>query len=276
VNGEAWPTACPDAETLSAFAERTLDDQRRKEIERHLADCPECPGVVGATVQFLSDDAENDGIEAGPRRQWRWVTAAATLAAIAVPVVIWHSTSRDPLRRLKQLAAATETRSVEGRLAGFEYVPFSRTRSDTHASADLGIEAEIARLSEQERTDAAGLHARGVALLLAGEAQAALGALASAVRADSRSAIIWNDLAVAYLAEAELGVGSASTRALEAASRAAALAPDLAAAHFNRALALERMKRPAEAMAAYRQAVALEPRSRWTAEAEQHVRSMSR
>jgi tetratricopeptide (TPR) repeat protein len=193
------------------------------------------------------DEVEGDP-DPPPRRQWWWLATAAAFALCTIG--IWHFVvNRDPLHRVKQIASECATRPVEGQLAGFDYAPFSSPRSDRKPVDDLALRAEAERLSS--------FHARGVALLLLGDVQAALPLLESSTRLAPDDADLWNDLAAAYIA------GRKFSLALPAADRALELAPSLAAAYFNRAVALEHLGRRDEASRAYRRAFELDGRSQW-------------
>lgn len=260
----APPRGCPDPSILAAFIEGTLDAKTRREVERHVAECPECPGVIAETARFLSSDleeAEGDP-DPPPLRQWRWFAAAA-LAAFCT-VALWQATvRRDPLWKVKQLMADCAARPVEGQLADFEYAPYTGLRSDQQPAPDLALRAETERLNESTERDARTLHARGVALLLTGEVRAALPLLEKACRLAPGSATFWNDLATAYIAAGTTSDRAHYQSALSAADRAIALAPSMPAAHFNGAVALERLKRRDDAITAYRRTLELEQRPQW-------------
>jgi tetratricopeptide (TPR) repeat protein len=245
----APPRGCPDPSVLAAFVEGTLDAQTRRDVERHVADCPECPGVIAETARFLEagvDEAEGEP-DPPPGRQWWWLTAAA-FAALCTLGAWQFVVNRDPLRHVKQIASECAVRPVEGQLVGFGYAPLSLPRAGRKPAVDLALRAEAERLTS--------FHARGVALLLLGNVNAAVPSLERATRLTPDDAEVWSDLAAARIAAREF------SRALTAADRAVALAPSLAAAHFNRALALEYLGRRDEAIRAYQRAMNLDPRWR--------------
>lgn len=265
---DAAPNGCPEPSTLAAYVEGSVDGFIRSDIERHIAGCPECPIVIAATARFLQKDpaAEDtdprtDDLTARPRSWW-WVAAVAAIAALCVPA-IWFVTKVDPLRTLKQIAAESETRNVEGQLAEFGYAPFSAPRSGDVAPVNLALRAEAERLSGERVTDARALHAQGLALLLSGDTAAAVERIDKAVRRAPGNADLWNDLAVALIAEGSIGNAAHFTRALEAADRALQIQPELASAHLNRAIALERLGCSIDAVRAYERASALERQSQW-------------
>jgi tetratricopeptide (TPR) repeat protein len=254
---------CPDATILAAFAEGTLPAEQRIHVERHVTVCPECPAVIGGVVRFLAENDEDREQHSSHRRRW---FVAAAIAAICIPIAVWRSLSmRDPLDRIRRIAAASPERTYEGRLHDFPHARFRSPRSDERSSVPIALQAEAKRL-ENRGEDAGVLHARGVAALLSGDPREAAHLLKAAIRAAPIRAAIWNDLAVAELARASLGDHDATTSAFDAASRAAALSPSSHDAHYNRGLALEHLGRDAEAASAYHQALEHETSEAWRSE----------
>jgi tetratricopeptide (TPR) repeat protein len=271
VNGTPSSRSCPAPSVLAEFVDGTLDSELRGEVERHVADCPECPIVVGETVRFLNERDEEGEPTAAHGRPWWWLAAAAALAALCFPALLWYNAERDPLREVKQITARSATRPVEGRLANFDYAPFGQGRSDRRVSSDLALQAAAERLSERGGTDAGTLHARGVALLVTSHAAEAVQLLSAATRSDPRNADAWNDLAAAQIALANVTDKTRLAEAIAAADRAIALAPGSASPSFNRAIAVQALGRRGEALLYYRRVVELEPRSRWSAEAKSRI-----
>lgn len=254
--------ACPEAATLGAFVEATLDDETRLRVQRHVADCSECAIVVAQTSRFLEHD-ERDA-EPSSATDWRWLAAAAAVAALILPTLLWRP-ARDPLRRVKAIAANTKVRTMEGRLEGFVHRPFSATRSERAQVEDVAIEA-------QRLADGNDFHARGVAALVAGNPAEAVEALRRAVAMSPERADAWSDLAVAEIALASSkGNSRLFDAAIRSAERAIALAPRDASAHFNRGVAAERLGRMGDARVSYRKALDLEPSSAWTDETRERL-----
>lgn len=269
----APPRGCPDPSILAAFIEGTLDAPTRREVERHIADCPECPAVIAETARFLKTDVEEADGESDPppRRHWRWLAAAAAFAALCMAGAWQMEVRRDPLWKVKQIAAECKVRPVEGRLVGFEYAPFPVLRSDRKPAVDLALRAEAERLNESSETDATALHARGVALLLTGEVRAALPLLEAATRLAPHNASFWCDLAAGYISAGTVGDPLMFSRARAAADRAVALSPSSADAHFNLAVAFERLGRGEDAVGAYLHTNDLEPSSQWREEVASRI-----
>jgi tetratricopeptide (TPR) repeat protein len=254
---------CPDATILAAFAEGTLPAEQRIHVERHVTDCPECPAVIGEVIRFLAESSDEDREHHSSHRRW---FIAAAIAAICIPIALWRSLSmHDPLDGIRRIAAASPERAYEGRLYDFPHARFRSPRSHERSSVPIELQAEAKRL-ENRGEDAGVLHARGAAALLSGDPRKAAHLLKAAIRSAPTKAALWNDLAVAELARASLGDRGATTSALDAAGRAAALSPSSPGAHYNRGLVLEHLGRDAEAVAAYRQALVHEPSDTWRSE----------
>ncbi|HET7437829.1 MAG TPA: zf-HC2 domain-containing protein [Thermoanaerobaculia bacterium] len=251
---------CPSASVLAAFVEGTIDPEQAAAVARHAADCPECVVIAGGAARFLDpeseDENESEPVPVADARKWAIAVAVAATLIIAVTTGWYVSLPHDPLRRLRTLAAADNARTVEGYLAGFPHRRLAATRAGTQP-INLEYEAEAERLARSSRRDSGTLHGRGVAALLAGRPNDAVRWLTASVEADPADAEAWNDLAVAHLA-----VGQAEL-ALAAATRAEALTPKAASAHFNRALALHRLGRDRAAVAALVAAAGVEADGGW-------------
>lgn len=264
------PGMCPSPEALGAFMEHTLDSASRLEIQGHLSTCPECIYVMGEASRVLADADEesDDSAEDDARRpQRRWPMAmAAGLTAVCLAATLYVAVRRDPLRSVREVAAKTSTRPVEGCLAGFHYAPYSAVRSGADRM-DVRLRIEAERVSTMDSASAASSHARGVAALITKRHAVALRMLDDAVRLSPRKAAYWSDLSVAHLA----ADGGRKTTHLGAAQKAAERAIDLdrslAAAHFNRALAMERLGIRRLAADAYGDCITLDPDSGWSIEA---------
>jgi tetratricopeptide (TPR) repeat protein len=273
---------CPEPATLAAFVEGKLDGRGSSVVARHLVDCPECVSVAGEASRFLREEAEEqvDSEADLPHRRVHPFAAsvAAALALVCCAAAIWwFVTSRDPLRRLRQAAATSPTRSIEPRLANFPYARFSLPRAGVSSEKDpedplTAVAEEVAGLPAR---DARAWHARGVAALLLNDDTNAVRCLETATRLAPADAAYWNDLAAAEIAR---DGGSGDVRALHAAitaaDRAVAADPKLASAPFNRALASERLGLRQQAVEAYAQALRIDPQSGWAAETRRYLRRL--
>jgi tetratricopeptide (TPR) repeat protein len=260
--------ACPPPEILGAFVEGKLDVPTRTAVKAHIASCSQCVFVVGETNRYLQIDESDAAVEVDePRREQRWHSAVAAAIAVvcAVAIVRVAEKRRDPLGELRRAAATAASRPVEGQLAQFAYSPYRSPRSDV-SQRNLVLRLKAERLVEIRAHDARAWHARGIATLFMGNHQGAIAMLGKAIVLSPREADYWSDLAAAHLAAGANGDISEVRNALSAAARATALDPTLAAAEFNRAIALELLDDPTAAAAAYDRCLQLDPTSSWTGE----------
>jgi len=271
--------SCPEPAVLAAFVEAKLSAADRLVVERHVTTCPECLLVVGEASDYLLDEKDGGEVEADPpspsRRGWGFAAAAAAVLFVCLAVAWLATHSSDSLARLRALAARLPARPVEGRLDGFSYVPYVAHMGGPDKAESIGeaaLQTEARRIREAGGNDGAAWHARGVAALVVGQNADAVRFLGLATQRSPEKAAYWNDLAAALLASSPPD----SRAALAAADRAVALAPSLSAAHFNRALAADRLGRRAEAARSYARALDLDPRSPWAAETRRHLNRLSR
>jgi len=96
--------ACPDAETLAGYVERTLSPAERQTLETHLVACRFCQEQVAELVRL--NEGDEDEIEeaakpvpARPRVAWfGWALAAPALVALLV-AGLWYTGEFQPLLR---------------------------------------------------------------------------------------------------------------------------------------------------------------------------------
>jgi tetratricopeptide (TPR) repeat protein len=221
------------------------------------------------------------------RRRWVVGGAAAALAVAALLVIMivprgWSSrwSSGGAAGRFEQLVAALgDARPSEGRLTGgFRYaVPASPSRSVTDRADNLPLLAAAAEIEQavEVNPSAASRHAWGVALVLLGRHDEAIAVLEQLAGEDGANSRYQADLAAAYIARAPTaGHADDWARALAAAERALAVAPPLAEAHFNRALALAALNRPGEARTAWAAYLTVDATSEWANEARARLRDL--
>lgn len=199
----------------------------------------------------------------------QWLIPAAV--ALTVLVTVGFPSSRLWLVeswlewQLERAAARSPSRSTTGRLTGLAYVPPPATgpkRSGSSRDPTRKVSAAAVRALDGARSP----HLRGRARLLKGENRLAIEELQEAAKSGDPEAL--SDLAAALLAEAEeLDAYDPALDAMVAARNAIEASPDLAAAHFNLALALDRLGLTTEARVEFEEAAACEPVSDWAAEA---------
>lgn len=145
-------SACPDAETLAAWNERTLPAVEMAAFERHAADCARCRAMLAAFVRAdpSAPAAETGatGLDAVPFwRRWRlnWlVPLAATATALAVYVAT-PSPSDD--RRVTEELLADRTSGVTR--SNEVAVPLEKERESVERDADTAGKAAPAALAEE-------------------------------------------------------------------------------------------------------------------------------
>ncbi|HEV3077632.1 MAG TPA: CHAT domain-containing protein [Thermoanaerobaculia bacterium] len=131
------------------------------------------------------------------------------------------------------------------------------------------------------RGAAGDLHAAGICYLIQAESrqtfERAIEWLEMAAGKQPRDAAVASDLAAAYLVRAErLDAPRDLVAALSRARYAVTLAPRSAEARFNLGLILERLRLRVAAEGAWRAYLALDPRSGWAREANQHLAAVTR
>lgn len=272
--------SCPSPEQLAAFVDDRLNARDRASVERHLADCERCRPAFASVIELR--EAESHSVRrflsSIRRRPFAAGAAVAVLAASLLVVVRMPPGSvlgGDAAIYRSFADALGRERVVEGRLTGFPYQPLhAPTRSAEDLGQDLGMRAHLARARDAvtQSRSAANLHRLGVASLILGNVDDAIGALDDARKLDPNNAGLDNDLATAFLVKAKAsGREDEAEQAREAAERALAADPRMAAARFNHALALEALKRSDTTRQAWRDFIALEPDGPWAAEARAHL-----
>ena len=170
-----------------------------------------------------------------------------------------------------QRLARSGTRNAEGRLTGFSWSPFVAKRS-----LNANQRAAVASVSEaiSEEHSHYGRHAEAVANFVAGNDARAL-QLLLAIPEESRTAAIWTDLATVQMNRAASGSAPAIVDAIAAADSALILNPQSAEAHFNRALAIEKLGLRDAAAEAWRRYLEIDPGSAWADEARTHLQPLA-
>jgi hypothetical protein len=274
---------CPDAETLAAFLDNRLHEPEREIIAAHLASCEACYFAFSEAARMQLTSAA-DGGEASWWTRPRTLSAAAVLAAAAsmtlavgLGVMPWQRTDA----QLGDLVAAVgTTRMLEPRLTGgFNYGPLATTRTGQQLSISASPDVRIAAAEIDKETEGdtapAALRLRAVAALMTGSFDAGVFALEQAASQRPNDARLASDLAAAYLVRhRQLGDAADVARALASANRALEVDARLAEAHFNRALAFERLGQGADARAAWQRYLEIDGESGWADEARARLRDL--
>ena len=262
---------CPDDETVAAYLDHRLSDADIDRIEAHMADCDRCVAHLAILAEVSDDIVEAQGArEEGradkvvsfpppatpvapspvPVRLRRWLAPVAAVLVVGVSAALTWQLVRDAGPGIPELqeaarvaaaeSAADSSRSTFGRLSGFPYgAPPAVRRSGTRTtSGEAALPVmEAARQVEAARAgrdDVASLHAYGVALLLAGDVDAAVDRLSRAAVAAPGDARVLNDAATAHLQKAQLTSDApALAEARRLADAAVQREPALAEGWFN-------------------------------------------
>lgn len=183
------------------------------------------------------------------------------------------SLSGSPLNRARMrfARAVGAWRPVEGRLVGdFAHAPLSA--GGRPPGLAIALREAVA---DSPGAGAEKLAVAGIAELIDGRPDAAIPLLEKAATARPERADFLSDLAAAYLARAHSRRDPlALIQALDTAARAVAADPDLAAARFNFALALESLSLDGQARGAWKDFLRLESHTGWSAEARQRLGSL--
>lgn len=264
-----WMTDCPTEEVLAAFVDDRLDAPTRLKVTDHLASCAECREIVLMTTDFQQTEMPATLVH-GRFGLQRWIAATAALAAAAAIAVVMLGS--DP--NMNDVIAASEPleyRPAAGRLSGdFPHLPkVRRNRSGSPNASGLNLKkTKLQMLVPNVKNPHA---AAVVTFLLAtnkADFQRAIDQLSAAYQkadAEERDAIAV-DLASAYIAHAAWGDEADYENALRF-SNEAWQHKKLAAAAWNRAVALEGLHRDQEAILAWNDYLALDRASEWADEA---------
>lgn len=301
-------TNCPSSETLAAFIDDRLDDVAHRRVIEHLAICDDCRDILMGAAEI--EAVEKEAAKVRPfRRRSIWAMVAAIAAAVLIFAVVRPDVfPRDPMKAVQRASANLAYRPAEARLSGFEYRPTKRVfrgPEDDISFATLMIEAEAAKLQENvsRSPSVANLHALGVAKVLLGKPDEAIGYLERAVRAQTDpDARLLNDLSVAYFARAKERRDRAGDRVDYEQAKKLANAdnlqpPNLVAEEdyaqalnlaeqawqidhgpesaWNRAVAATALDRRDSAKAAWRDYLGLRPEPKWREEAEQKLAGLA-
>lgn len=283
---------CPGEERVAAYAEHRLRTSDAAAVEAHLADCDDCRQLFTTVAELLAEPLPLDPPRPGvvdlilaalrrPRGRALVVSGLAAAALLAVLVRPDLNPFRQPTPYEALVAAVGTTRTIEGRLSGgFQHGELrSPTRSaPSRVTASFRLLAAVARLKElaDEQPTPVNRHALGVAQLVVGDLDSAVGNLEAAVEEAPTDARFQSDLAVAHLARAKNQDAPAEyVKALDAAERALKSAPQSPEALFNRALALEGVALPHRARSAWQQFLTVEPSGAWSTEARDRLTALS-
>jgi tetratricopeptide (TPR) repeat protein len=271
------PSACVDTATIAAFIDGMIDSASRAQVIAHLATCPDCSELVGEieqTREELNRTAPPVKRFWTPRNTLGALGGFVAIAASLMLIINRHS-PLDPL-----VTIVGDERLTLARPAGhFHYGPLRSPVRGAAESQNFQLAAEVARLRERSAQTGAAidLHAYGVAQMVSGDTSGAIASLQSAVRLQPNDATFVADLGAALMSRfVERGDPQDATAALESIEKALSSAPSLKEAWFNKALLLERMNRPADAVSAWTRYLELSDDQPWRDEATRNRDAIQR
>jgi tetratricopeptide (TPR) repeat protein len=254
---------CPDAEQLAEFADGGLSAGERQLVESHLSECDDCyealVEIAAITAQITATTAPVGSpvsADLRARRSILWIGGMLAAAASVILLLnLWAGARPDAL----EVAITALAQAHPGARLGLGRLSVDRTWAPPlpvlrsgNAGADaldaLGVRSAAQALKVVAAQDRSrrGLHAYGLALVASREYDAAIDAFDQALQqAAPKDAVIHSDLSAALLERHRLsGQAADAERALAEADRALSNAPQNLNATFNRALALEVLRRP--------------------------------
>ncbi|HUE88502.1 MAG TPA: CHAT domain-containing protein [Vicinamibacterales bacterium] len=285
---------CPDSALLAAFLDGALDGYERAAVVTHLAECRQCRAVALAVVEFHEIQAHDDlwqpTIPPPPApplvatRAIRWSREKTRAPALVLAAVAASAALAIPMYRLipawsaqRAVAALLDVaeghRPLEARLSGANaYAPPPSLNPPGAAprrpTLQLIATATDVRTSFEHDDAAPSRRAVGVAALLTGDLDAAIGTLEIAAEAAPRDTKLANDLAAAYYERSQRADRPDDLpAALSAVERVLVVDPSHLEALFNRALIISALGLRAEAGSAWQDYLARDPDSAWAHEA---------
>lgn len=280
---------CPSQEALAAFVDGRLSPEEHAEVISHLASCADCRDLVLLAIDFQkSEGGEMANENVAPSATGslvpppnvvpfgrRILQYSAALAVAAAVVFAFLQYNRPGIDDLVAASAKQDERAFDGRLSGgFGYgTPPVRTRGSDDPNPDLSkydVTAVAYELAEDR--DA---HRRGIGLLFVAKEldqgsatfrDQGITALDEALKQKPDDPGRMNDLAVALL---DRGAKGDYERALELTKRAWSLEPTPEAA-WNRALAMDRNQKYADAVQAWDDYLKIDSSSPWATEAREN------
>jgi putative zinc finger protein len=289
-------SAFPSDETLAAFIDGGLDEETRKKVVAHVAECEDCYGTIMAAGAWRREESPRTVKPlsfARPRnRYYDGLAAAAAIGGVLIlysPVHARFAQWRDTAA-LREGANVLPQRAASARVSlDLEYKPQPQNyRGGNETGPEhWKVEAAAARLQRDAERDSriVAQHSMGIGLLLEGEYEKAAETLDAVIERETSTATLTEainksndvalliDVSAAHSAWADaIGSAPAASRpiALAAAERAFQIDPKSPRVVWNRAVALEGIDRK-RAIQAWKGYIATDPASKWTEEAKGRV-----
>jgi CHAT domain-containing protein/tetratricopeptide (TPR) repeat protein len=227
---------------------------------------------------------EVNGTRAVSTLKWRVLLAVPLAAVAALLVALWSRPGANGMRAVVAASAALDYRPSLARLSGdFPYRGLKPRLRGGNDAGSRSVPESLWAVIERLRQDGGERHALGVSYLLVGRPKDAVatleqtlrsttnqrGELAEAIRR-SRDGALLNDLAATYLS---VDNPALQPLALEAIQQAWAIERTPAIA-WTRAVVIDSYHIRARSIAAWRDYLALEPRSQWSDFAHQRLNDL--
>jgi len=293
-------TGFPSDETLAAFIDGRLDEETRKRVVEHLAECADCRDAwVGGREWTRNQSEERHSVRRWSRNRIfipLAVAAAVIVAVFITPIrTLFVHPERHSIELRSLFASANDLpyRATDARLSGTgDYRPLEpahRGAGDPyHDPGKTSLVAQWAILKQRAQKDPTpdNLHAFGVAAVLINDRDGAVTALEEALQAqvgepDLHSAIakssdvaLLTDLTASLSERAVAGNQTDALLAADTAERAWSLAKNPTTA-WNRALAVELLHVPTASRDAWNDFLQQDSQSRWAVEARERLAAKS-
>jgi CHAT domain-containing protein/Flp pilus assembly protein TadD len=285
-----------EQDLVSRYVGQKLSPEEAEAFEEHYFGCDQCWDEVQAATEVraalqaqvatpreTAPKTVESRLVRGPWGNWGLLAAAAAVAIVALSagLLVLKRSSR-PLAASTLVAelseAAGHRHSIRARLTGgFQLPEVTRSAGEPEKpSWKVFAAAEKIKQAAEQNVNADTARALGLAHLIVGEIDQALARLEEGTLLAPKDARMHSDLAAAYLVLAETkGRSDVLVHALSEAETAIRIQPDLAEAHFNKALVLEAMSLRDKAKEAWKDYLRLDSASDWAAEARRRLEALS-
>ncbi|MBS1787900.1 MAG: CHAT domain-containing protein [Acidobacteria bacterium] len=285
-----------DAEQTALFQSQFLCTSARKEKLAYLQAIrqiairhPQPEQAPGNVVSFPAPETRR-GIFVGMNRSSYLKLAAAILLLSSAGFLVWRYAFRSPesasLVALNRAYAGGRT--LETRIGGFDYAPYAPTRGADEADANARILRERAERivldAYAEHPTAANRHALGKYYLADKQFDKAIEQFNAALKETPTVAELHNDLGAALLEKSKYEKRNDQpgdslqhmAASLESIEQALKLQPNYPAAVFNRALCLQEMYLPRQAIEEWKKYLQLDNNSKWADEARRRLAELEK
>jgi len=301
---------CPEAIEWVEFAGGAVTEDRSAGLLRHLAGCTHCARVFQAICSDPAAVAEDEAllgqlaimqpqtvrsaaarmaatsavVEMKSRRapfRWQWAAIAASLVVVAISVWAVLRFGNSSGQAQEMLARAyTAERAFDYRLPDAGYAPVRQQRSGSRSSFDrpkaiVDAEAAVRREMESDPSSFETALLRARAEMLSWQFEAAIVSLTRARELRPNDPAVLTDLACAHAMQGDARACPAEfLQASELLAAALRVDPTNARALFNRAVVLERLALPEEAIRAWNEYLRVETRGGWPDEARRRLSAL--